>query len=187
MPNLTLDQNHQYRLDNKPIDGFTSTIQEAGLTWNCDPQYFLKGTDIHYATEYHDKGTLESSLYSFSEEIYPYLESWKKFRHEQDYHPLEIEYMTYHPELMVGTKIDRLPGPLDIKSGIPQKWHILQIAFQWACLKAHNLGNLAQCPMDVYLSEDGSSPKVKTYTQSEMREAFKVYCSMLHFIRWRRG
>lgn len=182
---LTLDENHQYRLDGRPIDGLTATINEAGLTWNCDPYYLARGAEIHLVTEYYDRGS--NATDTIADNILPYFESWRKFRQEQNYHPLEIEYMIHHPELIVGTKIDRLPGPLDIKSGAPQKWHILQVAFQWACLKAHNLGNLAQCPMDVYLSEDGSSPKVKTYTQSEMREAFKVYCSMLHFIRWRRG
>jgi hypothetical protein len=41
-------------------------------------------------------------------------------------------------------------------------------------------------PIDVYLDPDGKSPKVKIYNLSELKEAYKIYCSMLHFIRWKR-
>jgi hypothetical protein len=106
---------------------------------------------------------------------------------DQKYTPIKIEYLIWHPELMVGTKIDRLPGPLDIKGGTPEKWHILQIALQWSALIAHGMHDLARMPMDVYLDADGGPPKVRTYKTSEMREAFKAYSSMLYFIRWKRG
>jgi hypothetical protein len=179
---LLLDETtHRYTLDGRPLDGLTSTIAEAGLIgqWG-DAWYLERGTAIHLATELWDKGILDED--TVDPRITGYLESWKRFRKDQGYNPTGIEVMAHEPTLLVATKIDRLPGPLDLKSGGPEPWHILQVGFQWACLPREDRQN----PMDVYLDEDGGPPKVKSYTQSEMREAFRVYCSMLHFIRWRR-
>jgi len=181
---LTLDENHQYQLDDRLIDGLTSTIQEAGLIRGGDPWYMTRGTAIHLATEFYDKGTLDED--SVANEIKGYLASWKQFRVDQNYTPIEIEYPTWHPELMVGTKIDRLPL-LDIKGGVLEKWHILQLALQWSALICHGMHEMARSPMGVYLDPDGGAPKVKLYKASEMREAFKVYASMLVFLRWRRS
>lgn len=185
MPELLLDENHHYTLDGKRIDGLTSTIAEAGLIGNFGSQWHMdKGTATHLATEYYDKGTLDES--TVDPKIVGYLESWKRFRKDMDYTPSHIEYQTYHPELMVGMKIDRLPGPVDLKSGAPEPWHILQICVQWSALICHGMHDLARSPQDIYLDPDGGPPKVKPYKTSEMRDAFKVYASMLVFLRWRR-
>ena len=180
---LTLDENHRYHLDSKPIDGLTSTLQEAGLIRNSDPKYMERGSAIHKITELWDLNIIEK--YEIDPAGLPYLESWKQFRADQNYRPTHIEYQIHHPQLMVGTTIDRIPL-LDIKSGSPVPWHILQIAFQNECLKPHFIHDPFWNPMDVYLDPDGGSPKVRVYTQAELREAFKAYCSMLHFIRWKR-
>ena len=190
MPELILDDAHTYRLDGKVLDGLTLTIAEAGLIRGLgDAWYLTRGTAIHKATEFYDKKTLDES--TVDTQIQGYLESWRRFRKDQNYTPTHIEYQIYHPELMVATTIDRLPGPLDLKSGGPEPWHVLQVGFQWGCLKAlyyngHPLSTSYQKPMDVYLDPDGGPPKIKVYSQGEMRESFKVYCSMLHFLRWKR-
>lgn len=178
-------EGHLYKYDGKPVDGLTSTIEEAGLIGSWGNAWYLdRGSKIHLATQYHDEGTLDES--TVDPQIWPYLNSWVRFLYEQDYKPIEIEYKIYHPELKVGMTIDRLPGPVDLKSGAPEPWHILQIAVQWSALICNGLHDLARKPMDVYLDPDGGPPKVKLYKTSEMREAFKVYCSMLYFLRWRR-
>jgi hypothetical protein len=188
MPELLLDENHIYHLDGRQIDGLTSTIAEAGLGWKADPWYMGRGTAVHLATEFYDKGTLDED--SVADEIKGYLESWKQLRRDQNFTSIPIptytEFKTYHPELLVGCKIDRLPGPIDLKSGSPEAWHILQIAVQWSALICHGMHDLARSPMDIYLDPTGGPPKVKAYKTSELREAFKAYCSMLHFLRWRR-
>lgn len=187
---IELDEvTHRYTLDGKPLDGLTSTIQEAGLIRNAgDPWYLERGTAIHKATQYFDEGCLDEETVDF--QIAGYLESWKRFRKDQNYNPTHIEWKTYHPILMVGTTIDRLPL-LDIKSGAPEAWHMLQIGFQWDVLKSlyyngHPFSQSYKNPMDVYLDPDGDPPKLRIYTQAEMREGFRVYSSMLYFIRWRR-
>lgn len=190
METLKLDEaTHQYTLDGKPVDGLTSTIKEAGLIRNSDPFYADRGTKIHLATQYWDERVLDEE--TVDPQIQGYLESWKRFRKDQNYTPVEIEYPIYNPELKIASKIDRIPL-LDIKGGIPEPWHILQIAFQWETLKSHHdwrlshYGDYLWEPKDIYLDPKGGPPKVKTYTYSELREGFRIYSSMLYFIRWRR-
>lgn len=180
---LTLDSDHIYRLDGKIVDGLTSTIKEAGLIRTPNPWYGERGSALHLATEFYDKGTLDES--TVDPKIQGYLESWKRFSKDQDYTPIEIEYRIVNSVLMVASKVDRIPL-LDIKSGSPEPWHILQIAFQWATLMSDHPREWISKPMDVYLDPDGSSPRVKLYNASELREAYKVYCSMLVYLRWRR-
>lgn len=180
---LTLDQNHVYRLDGKVIDGLTNTIEEAGLIRNCDSWYGERGSALHLATEFYDKGTLDES--TVDPQIQGYLESWKRFRKDQNYIPIKIEYRIVNTVLMVASKVDRIPL-LDIKGGVPVPWHILQIAFQWATLISDHPREWIAKPMDVYLDSDGGPPKVKVYNASELREAYKVYSSMLVFVRWKR-
>jgi len=190
--NLTLDENHIYHLDGKIVDGLTSTIKEAGLIRDGDSWYADRGTKIHLATQYWDEGTLDEE--TIDPQIKGYLESWKRFRKDQDYAPVKIEYPIFNHELRVASMVDRIPL-LDIKSGVPEPWHILQIAFQWQTIKTP--GSIpfiiptewllySWQPKDIYLDPDGGPPKVKIYTITELREAFKVYCNMLYFIRWRR-
>lgn len=190
MPELILTNDHCYLLNGKPIDGLTSTIKEAGLIRDNDEWYMQRGLAIHKATELWDKNILDEK--SIDPQIFGYFESWKQFRKDQNYIPTHIEYQIYHPDLLVGMTIDRLPGPLDLKSGSPEPWHILQIACQWDALKSnyyngHPLLKLIAQPMNVYLDAEGGPPKVKIYKYSELKEAFKVYASMVHFLRWCRS
>jgi len=178
---LVLTEDHEYYLGNKKLDGLTSTIAEAGLIRSSDPWFMSRGTAIHKATEFWDRRTLDES--TVDPKIQGYLASWIRFRKDQNYTPKEIEYRIYHPELMVATTIDRLPL-CDLKSGVYELWHPLQLSFHWACLKAHGMQENA--PMDVYLDPDGGPPKVRLYTQAEMREAFRIYSCLLVFIRWKR-
>lgn len=183
MPDLTLNENHQYFLDTRPIDGLTSTLKEGGLIRSSDEFYMNRGTAVHLATELFDKGTLDEE--TVDPRIRGYLESWKRFRKDQNYQPVYIEYEIYHPQLMVASKVDRIPL-LDIKTGSPEPWHILQVAFQWETLRIHHNCDWSWTPRDVYLDEHGESPKLRVYSTKEMREAFKVYAAMLYFIRWRK-
>lgn len=183
MQTLTLDENHIYRLDGRITDGLTATISEAGLIREGDPWYMDRGTAVHRATELWDKGTLDEA--TVDPQIVGYVESWKRFRADLAYTPTHIEHRTYHPHLLVGMTIDRLPL-LDIKSGSWDKWHSLQLACAWDALRAQGMSDNCLNPMGVYLDADGGPPKVRSYTVREMRDAFMVYAGMLAFLRWRR-
>jgi len=184
---VEVDANHIYWIDNKKVDGLTSTLSEAGLISNYASEWYkTRGTYIHKATEYWDRGELDES--TIDPQIKGYLESWKRFRKDQNYtpHPEFIEGKLFNSVLLVGMTIDRAPGPVDLKSGTTEPWHALQLSLHWATLIGEGSQELAKSPMDVYLDPDGGPPKIKAYKISELKEAYQVYCSMLHFIRWRR-
>jgi hypothetical protein len=182
---LILTDDHKYFYDDRPIDGCTSILQEAGLISTYATEWYkIRGTALHLATEFYDRGTLDEN--SVDPQIKGYLNSWKKFREEMNYAPELIEEKFYNSALMVGMKIDRLPGPLDLKTGQQEPWHILQVALHWATVLPLLDHHMTLDPCDVYLDAEGGSPKVINYTASEMREAYKVYTSLLHFLRWKR-
>jgi hypothetical protein len=185
MPKLELDANHIYTVDGRRVDGLTSTIQEAGLIRSSGSYYMDRGSKIHLATQYWDEGVLDEE--TVDPQIQGYLDSWKQFRKDQHYTPIEIEYKISNPILLVASTVDRIPL-LDIKSGGPEPWHILQIAFQWKTLldTFWDMQEYLKTPMDVYLDPDGGPPKVKAYKISELKEAYQVYCSLLVFLRWKR-
>ena len=181
---LILTDQHEYFLGDRKIDGLTASIKEAGLIRGGGESYMTRGTAIHLATQFYDKGSLDES--TVDSQIHGYLESWKRFRQDQNFTPSHVEWAIYHPEIMVAMTIDRLPGPLDIKSGAPEPWHVLQIAAQWSALLSHGLRDFVKSPMDVYLDPDGGPPKIKLYNIAELKEAYQVYSSMLYFLRWKR-
>lgn len=185
MPELILTNDHRYLLDGKPIDGLTSTIQEASLMGNYGSEWYLtRGTAVHLATELWDKGTLDES--TVDPQIQGYLESWKRFRKDQGYTPIEIELKLYDPVYLYAGKIDRLPL-CDLKSGSFEKWHIWQLSGYWNLCKVNCLQNQCLNPLNIYLDENGGPPKVKNYTQSQIREALKDFFCILQFVRLKRN
>lgn len=181
MLKLELDDQHVYRLDGKRIDGLTSTIAEAGLISKYGSDWHMqRGTFIHQATEYYDRDELDES--SVDPQIQGYLESWKKFRKDQNYIPNQIELKLYDPIYLYAGTIDRLPL-CDLKSGIEEKWHKWQLAGYWNLCKVNNFGDQCLNPFNVYLDKNGGSPKVRNYKQTEMREFLKDFLCILQFVR----
>ncbi len=182
MPEFTLSDEHVYTLDGRVIDGTTSILDEAGLIRGGDPWFMDRGTAIHKATEFYDRGTLDEN--TVDPQIAGYLKSWQLFRLDQDYIPIYIELPLSDPVLLYAGTLDRLPL-IDLKSGAYAPWHSLQVAAYWNLARVN--GYQAEClkPMGIYLQEDGGPPKIKTYTQTEVRQEFKTFCSFLHTVRWK--
>lgn len=93
MPNnLTLDNNHIYRLDNMVIPGFSQIVQDLGLVdlsmVKPDDLRFKRevGTAVHKAIFLHNAGRL--NMDSLDENVTPYFNSWLKF--------IEL----YHPKIL---------------------------------------------------------------------------------------
>ncbi len=184
MPELILDENHRYTLDGRPLDGVTSILKEAGLINGYGSDWYLhRGTAIHKATEFYDRGTLDED--TIDPQIAGYLESWKRFRLDQDYQPTYYELSFSDPVLLYAGTLDRLPL-IDLKSGAFAPWHVLQLAAYWNLIRVNMGQSHCLTPMGIYLDEDGRPPKVRTYTQTEMRQEFKSFCSFLHTVRWKR-
>jgi hypothetical protein len=182
---LFQDNGHKYTFDGKPVDGLTSTIQEAGLISNYASEWYMtRGTYIHLATQLWDEGILDES--TVDPQIKGYLESWKRFRKDQDYTPIEIELQLYDPIYLYAGTIDRLPL-CDLKSGVEEKWHKWQLAGYWNLCKVNGFQDRCRNPFIVYLDENGDPPKLRNYTQSQMREALKDFLCILQFSRLKRN
>jgi hypothetical protein len=71
-----------------------------------DPYYLTRGTYIHSATEFYDKGTLDED--SLDEAIRPYLEAYKRFRSDFNGQIVGIEKRLWHPKLKYAGIVDRI-------------------------------------------------------------------------------
>ena len=130
MAELTFDEpTHEYRLDGAVIPSVSQIVQKAGL-WGPGPGFkkmdpAIKGTRIHLATEYLDKGILDWSSVEGTGYV-PFLSAWQDLLSDLGAKPIEIEtrhWMTVEGLTFAGT-VDRVlefpDGSLqvcDIKTG----------------------------------------------------------------------
>jgi len=157
----------------------TEVIKAAGFMPSYEPKdsqwYMDRGSAIHLAAELHDKGTLAEETVDTL--IYGYLESWKKLG--KVYQPEHIEIVIFDPVYLYCGTLDR--PDLDIKSGVPAKWHKIQAGAYWGLKKLVGLGSEPLAA--VYLQEDGSMPKVVQYTMKDMRDALEIFKCALVTVR----
>lgn len=167
---MTLEFNpelHQYKADGLVIPSVTQVLKAVGLV-NFDfvPADVLqaaadKGTKVHQTTELFDKGVLDE------ERLHPilqnYLNSWKKFRTELQFDPIEIESLKVHELYRYAGTLDRVGTInknkkvlIDIKTGVKDKSHSVQTA-AYKLLYDQKLSPKEKIKerFIVYLSEDG--------------------------------
>lgn len=172
-------EKHEYAFDGKPLDGVTTVIRQAGLMPEYSPKdaewYMQRGSMIHLATELYDNGLLDES--SVDSRIMGYLESWEKY---PDHEWIGIEARLCDPVYMYAGTLDRIPL-LDIKSGSPVAWHKIQLGAYFGLCKAN--GIRVEKGTAVYLQEDGSHPKVITYSLPELIDGLKTFHAALLIVR----
>ena len=159
----------------------TEVIKESGLLnypATVNSQWFMdRGTAVHAATEYYDKGTLDES--TVAEEIRGYLNAWIKYRADTGYTPEVIEKTLLHPVYGYCGKIDR--NGLDIKTGGPAPWHRMQGAAYNELEVEHSITTKREWKT-VYLQEDGTY-KIQICTTRELIEAKKDFLTLLAALR----
>lgn len=129
--------------------------------------YKQRGTDVHMATVDVDTAIPD---YWTGTDLEGYVNAWKAFKEDTQFHPLLIESQVHHEQRQyrgtldrVGTfgdSIDRVL--LDIKAGIVADWVPLQTAAYAACLPEPQ--KIKRC--GVQLKKDGRyvvSPEYKDY------------------------
>ena len=157
--------------------GVTSVIKDAGLMGYMpgDEWYLERGTAVHEATALWDRGVLDED--SLDPQIAPFLASWKQYRADTGFAPKLIEEIFVDPIFGYAGTIDR--DGLDIKSGSPAKWYVLQNAAYWHS-PIVNKGPW----QTVFLRENGSY-KVVVYAPQELYEAFQVFTAALTLNAWK--
>ena len=100
---------HTYRAGGAVVPGVTSILGSLRDFTRIDEEVLRKacerGTNVHLATEYHDRGTLDET--SLLPEEAGYLEGWKKFCAEHKPWWLSIEEIVFHPVHRYAGKLDR--------------------------------------------------------------------------------
>lgn len=160
----------------------TEVIKLSGLMPESafiDPWYMGRGQAVHLATAFYDRGTLDDS--TVANEIRGYLNAWVKFRAETGYTPAFIEKPLLHPVYGYCGTLDR--DGLDIKSGSPAPWHILQGGGYFELANANNtvhnpLPTMITGWRTVYLQSDGSY-KVHPYSTRDLMQAKKDFLTLL--------
>lgn len=157
---------HEYRVGGRVLISVTQVLKKAGYLRGYEginPFYADRGTAIHLATEYEDKGTLDLEV--LDPRIVPYLEAYRDFKAatgvrieaiEERFHSVEDGYAgTRDRRVQIGSK----RGVLDIKSGRPAPWHPIQTAgYAKPLVVAQHARPDAEavCRWALYLSGDGA-------------------------------
>lgn len=181
-PEVILTPEHRYFVDGVEHDGVTSVLRAEGfmsLFIPADLDWYLdRGTKIHRATELWDRDILDES--AVDPRIAGYLESWKKYRYQQN--PAPVVLGSEEAEIKLCDPLHRYAGTLDridcdIKSGQPERWHIFQIAAYAGLARVNKLPGSPN--KTVYLQEDGSTARVIEYSPWQLRKALQVFLCAL--------
>ncbi len=159
MPELLLDEEtHQYTLDGRRLIGVTEALSILDDRYKVDPWYLQRGSALHLATEYHDKGTLDPE--SVGDDIRGFFEAYLKFLRDTGFKPIHSEQRLSHPKYFYAGKIDRIgvlngePVIIDLKSGQKARVDELQGAAYWELCRSN--GFIIRKVFDLYLKENGT-------------------------------
>lgn len=161
-------EKHEYYFEGRKVPCVSDILEDAGYVNKrfFKPSDADRGKKIHMITQYYDEGDLDES--SVDPAFTGYLEGYKQFRH--DYRDrikiVGIEELLYNLQYDYAGTADRLiyidkeSGVIDIKSGVSQAWHILQLTGYSLCLSP-----MPKKLYGLYLKKDG------TYKFPELKDA----------------
>lgn len=167
-PDVTIDENHVYRVKGRIVEGTTTVLRRAGL---IDARWFTpegreRGRIVHKIAELEDRGVLELS--SIDPRLVGYAEAYRKFKRETRFRPFLIEWRFHDRVLDVCGTLDRLGEAfdddvllVDIKTGDVEEWVGLQLV-------SYERGVLAHPGAPDYLA-DPRSKKIRKYRSIKRR------------------
>ena len=159
MPLIFKPKSHQYFLDGDELPSVTTILKGVG---QVDTRFMPEtaaenGSRRHKVTQLMDEGDLDWG--SVLPEDLPYAQAWGSYL---DDNPVEIEateVITFQEIYRYAGTIDRIgkyegqPAIWDIKTGVPQKWHRLQLLL-YAMMVTFD-GDVQPRMFDVYLKDTG--------------------------------
>ena len=166
-PDRTLPSVTQIIQDNNLGFDF-SQLPDLDLAWYGD-----RGTKVHLACEYLDKGILDWE--SVDQRIFGYVESYQRGKDEWGFEVLENENLVWDKLHRYAGTLDRIvkfpkmgrfkgvTAQMDIKSGASHISHGYQTAGYNICLDRDNRYSRNIPRYGIYLNADGKPPKLKAY------------------------
>ncbi len=186
---------HLYSVGGKSIYGFSEIAKAMGIiNYSAVPVHIREramaiGSAIHLGCEYWDRGTLDES--SLSDDTRGPVDAWKDFRQCNKFEPIVIELpMQNQPYRYCCTpdRVGLLDGKLtlvEIKTGEPQPWHMIQIEAQMLCLKKKMQKLIVQLKKDgtwsPHIIKDGYKFCKKTVNERENRMIWLSAVSLYHW------
>ena len=179
--NLTLDENHVYRLGGRVVPSVTQVINAVIPGWQANQYYLDRGSALHLACRYHDEGRLDEN--SVDPAIAGRLEAWKKFRAEFKSDVLHCELSLAHPVYSFAGTLDRVFDSdqdgitiVDLKSSISPQVR-LQLA-AYCALFYESVNALPKKAAAVELREDGTY-RALWMTRAEIETARRQFLAAL--------
>jgi CRISPR/Cas system-associated exonuclease Cas4 (RecB family) len=181
--------NHQYILNGKIIPSVTEIIRLGGLiSYNANTNnewYMLRGKYLHQAIQLFLQDNLDRD--ALDPQLEPYLSGFEKFMSDTSMEIQGYEQPLYHSLYLYAGTPDiwgRLNGStvvIDVKTGSPAKWHVLQLAAYAELLKAS--GTAITSGAILYLSKN--SYKLTPVSVGELQRGLSVFLSALTVSRWK--
>lgn len=190
---LRLDEaTHEYWLGKRKFDSVTHILQYLGLTndySNISSFYAERGTAVHKAVEYVDKGTLDDG--KLDPIIRPYVAAYRRFLRESGYVPLHWEVPLHHPVLGYAGTIDKVgrlngrPGVLDIKTARSVDPAVeLQLCAYAVLWDEHHPENPAAWKYALQLNDEGPEGKYSLITKYSAT-SIDAWLSTLDVFKWK--
>lgn len=190
---LRLDHaTHEYWCGKRKFDSVTHILQYLGLTndySNISSFYAERGTAVHKAVEFVDKGTLDES--KLDPICRPYVAAYRRFLRESGYVPLHWEIPIHHAVLGYAGTIDKVGslngrvGVLDIKTSRAVDPSVeLQLCAYKVLWDHANVDRPATWKYALQLNDDGPEGKYSLITKYSATP-IDTWLSVLDVYRWK--
>lgn len=164
---------HEYWLGKRRFDSVTHILQYLGLTHdysNVSSFYADRGTAVHKAVEFVDKGTLDDA--TVDPIIRPYVAAYRRFVRESGYVHSHWEVPLHHPILGYAGTIDKVgrlhgrTGILDIKTSRSVDPAVeLQLCAYQVLWNEHHAQQPSQWKYALQLTDEGPEGKYNLITK----------------------
>lgn len=183
---LTRDEKHTYRLGRRVVPGVTQVIDAIlAPEPHVAPDVWARkgelGTLIHEACAFDANDELDRE--SLDPEVAPYMQAWWRFKSETRAQILSSNVLVYHKlydyagEIDHEVSINEVVGVLDIKTGVEEPKHYVQITAY--CEARGNRNNWL-----LYLRPNGDYRLVPDRVSIDN---FSVFLAALRVYRWRQA
>lgn len=180
---------HEYFLGKRKLDSVTQILQYLGLTndySNISSFYADRGTAVHKAVEFVDKGTLDDA--TLDPICAPYVAAYRRFLRESGYTPLYWEVPLYHGGLGFAGTIDKVGllngrrGILDIKTSRTLDPSVEpQLCAYQILWDEHHADELSTFKYALQLKDDGTYNLATKYAATSL----ELWLAIMDVYKWK--
>lgn len=187
---LVLDEaKHEYWLGKRKLDSVTTILQYLGLTndySNISSFYAERGTAVHKAVEFLDKGTLDDA--TLDPICAPYVAAYRRFLRESTYSAVHWEVPLHHELLGYAGTIDKVGrlhgrlGILDIKTSRTLDPSVEpQLCAYQILWDEHHADDPAHWKYALQLKDDGTYSLATKYSATSI----SLWLSIMDVYKWK--